>query len=128
VRALLDTHVLLWWWTDSPRLSGAAREVIADPGNEIFISTASVWEIRTKQRLGKLSQIPDLSVHFGDLLQRSRFTVLDIGWRHALVAGAYPAEHRDPFDRMLAAQALTERLTLLTADPALSQFDIARLW
>ena len=70
MRVLLDTHALIWWWTDSLRLSSTVRQVIADPANEIFISTASVWEIRTKQRLGKLSQIPDLTAHFSELLQR----------------------------------------------------------
>ena len=128
MRVLLDTHALLWWWTDSPSLSSTAREVIAAPGNEIFVSTASVWEIRTKQRLGKLSLIPDLSVHFGELLQKSRFTVLDIGWRHALVAGGYPADHRDPFDRMLAAQSALEALPLVTRDPVFSAFGNPCLW
>lgn len=128
MRVLLDTHALLWWWTDSPSLSSTAREVIAAPGNEIFVSTASVWEIRTKQRLGKLSLIPDLSVHFGELLQKSRFTVLDIGWRHALVAGGYPADHRDPFDRMLAAQSALEALPLVTRDSVFSAFGNPCLW
>ena len=128
MRVLLDTHALLWWWTDSPSLSSTAREVIAAPANEIFVSTASVWEIRTKQRLGKLSLIPDLSVHFGELLQKSRFTVLDIGWRHALVAGGYPADHRDPFDRMLAAQSALEALPLVTRDPVFSAFGNPCLW
>ena len=128
MRVLLDTHALLWWWTDSPSLSSTAREVIAAPANEIFVSTASVWEIRTKQRLGKLALIPDLSVHFGDLLQKSRFTVLDIGWRHALVAGGYPADHRDPFDRMLAAQSALEALPLVTRDPVFSAFGNPCLW
>jgi PIN domain nuclease of toxin-antitoxin system len=118
----------LWWWTDSPSLSSTAREVIAAPANEIFVSTASVWEIRTKQRLGKLALIPDLSVHFGELLQKSRFTVLDIGWRHALVAGGYPADHRDPFDRMLAAQSALEALPLVTRDPVFSAFGNPCLW
>ena len=128
MRVLLDTHALLWWWTDSPSLSSTAREVIAAPANEIFVSTASVWEIRTKQRLGKLALIPDLSVHFGELLQKSRFTVLDIGWRHALVAGGYPADHRDPFDRMLAAQSALEALPLVTRDPVFSAFGNPCLW
>jgi PIN domain nuclease of toxin-antitoxin system len=128
MRILLDTHALLWWWTDDLRLSGVARAAIALPQNEVFVSTASVWEIRTKQRLGKLPLIPDLSVHFSELLQRSRFTALDIGWRHALVAGAYPADHRDPFDRMLAAQSSLEGLPLVTRDPVFSSFGNPCLW
>ena len=128
MRVLLDTHALIWWWTDSLRLSSTVRQVIADPANEIFISTASVWEIRTKQRLGKLSQIPDLTAHFSELLQRSRFEVLDIAWRHALVAGAYPADHRDPFDRMLAAQAQIENLHLVTTDQAFEAFGTRIFW
>ncbi|MFM8844357.1 MAG: type II toxin-antitoxin system VapC family toxin [Gammaproteobacteria bacterium] len=128
MRVLLDTHTLLWWWTDSPRLSGTAREVIAGSENEVFVSAASIWEMRTKQRLGKLPLIPDLGVHVGDLLQKSRFTVLDIGWRHALAAGGYPADHRDPFDRMLAAQSALEALPLVTRDPVFSAFGNPCLW
>ncbi|MBM4213787.1 MAG: type II toxin-antitoxin system VapC family toxin [Gammaproteobacteria bacterium] len=128
MRVLLDTHTLLWWWTDSPRLSGTAREVIAGPENEVFVSAASIWEMRTKQRLGKLSLLPDLGVHVGEFLQKSRFTVLDIGWRQALAAGGYPAEHRDPFDRMLAAQSALEALPLVTRDPVFSAFGNPCLW
>ena len=128
MRVLLDTHTLLWWWTDSPRLSATARGLIAEPDNTVFISAASIWEIRTKQRLGKLPRMPDLSAHVDELLRKSRFTVLDIGWRHALAAGGYPVDHRDPFDRMLAAQSALEALPLVTRDPVFSAFGNPCLW
>ena len=128
MRVLLDTHALLWWWTDDARLSAAARRAIAEPHNEVFVSAATVWEIRTKQRLCKLPLIPDLSVHFGELLQNSRFKALDIGWRHGLVAGGYSADHRDPFDRMLAAQSAIESLPLVTRDSVFASFGNPCLW
>jgi len=128
LRLLLDTHVLLWWWTDDARLFGAARDAISNPENEIWVSAASAWEIATKDRLGKLDLLPNLTLRFNELIEQSRFRLLAINASHALLAGSLRQDHRDPFDRMLAAQAEIERLTLVTADPALSQFDIARLW
>lgn len=128
MRLLLDTHVLLWWWTDDARLFGAARDAISNPENEIWVSAASAWEIATKDRLGKLELLPNLTLRFNELIEQSRFRLLAINASHALLAGSLRQDHRDPFDRMLAAQAEIERLTLVTADPALSQFDIARLW
>lgn len=128
MRLLLDTHVLLWWWTDDARLFGAARDAISNPENEIWVSAASAWEIATKDRLGKLDLLPNLTLRFNELIEQSRFRLLAINAGHALLAGSLRQDHRDPFDRMLAAQAEIERLTLVTADPALSQFDIARLW
>jgi len=128
IRLLLDTHALIWCWTGDSRLSAAALDALADTSNEVLISPASVWEMRTKSRLGRLGGVPQLLDSFANLIRRSGFRVIDINWQHAYAAAAFEVAHQDPFDRMLAAQASIEGLTLVTADPALQQFDIARLW
>jgi PIN domain nuclease of toxin-antitoxin system len=119
LRILLDTHVLLWWLIGDPRLGTAARELVARDDTEVFVSAASGWEIATKHRLGKLPLPPELVRDLPIRLAEQRFVALDVTLPHALRAGALPGEHRDPFDRMIAAQALLERLPVLTADPAL---------
>lgn len=125
---LLDTHALIWCWTGDRRMSPVALEALSDPTNEVLISPASVWEMRTKARLGRLGGVPNLLESFATLIRRSGFLVVDINWQHAYAAAAFEVAHQDPFDRMLAAQASIEGLTLVTADPAMNQFDIARLW
>lgn len=128
MRALLDTHVLLWWLFDDPTLSRRARRVIADPGNEILVSSASAWEISTKYRLGKLPEAEEAVKHLPLLLRRSRMIVLPITLEHALQAGALPGPHRDPFDRMLIAQSRLEKLPLLTSDPVFRNYKVRTLW
>lgn len=128
MRVLLDTHVLLWWFTDDARLSVTARATIMDEGNTLYASAASAWEVATKQRLGKLDGVPLASKHWAELLAADGITPLIIDQRHALLAGSFPQPHRDPFDRMLAAQAEIEGLTLLTADTALADFGCKTLW
>ena len=128
MRLLLDTHALLWWWTDDARLSAAARAAIADGANEVIVSAASAWEVATKQRLGKLAELPQAASRFAELTDADGFTALAMEQRHALRAGSYPHDHRDPFDRMLAAQSEIEGLTLVTCDAALSAFPCSRLW
>ena len=128
MRLLLDTHALLWWFTDDRRLSAAARHAIADEGNEILVSAASAWEISTKQRLGKLQQVPDLTRRFDELVAADGFARLAVTHLHAIRAGAYETTHRDPFDRMLAAQSEIESLALVTCDPAFGQFSTRPLW
>ncbi|MFC4555669.1 type II toxin-antitoxin system VapC family toxin [Georgenia faecalis] len=120
MRLLLDTHVLLWWLTDDDSLSSAEKDLI-DTAPEVFVSAASVWEISIKQAAGKLS-VPD---GFSDALSRSGLRELPIRFQHARLAGALPALHRDPFDRMLVAQAQCDQLTLLTRDPAILDYDVA---
>lgn len=125
---LLDSHVLLWWWFDPDRLSGPVQCLIADPENPVLVSAATVWELSLKHHLGKL---PELAQAIGDLpglLQSDGFQPLPIALAHGLRAGAYSQPHRDPFDRMLAAQAELERLVLLTADQQLSTFPCRTLW
>lgn len=128
MRVLLDTHTLLWWFTDDQRLSAKARMLIGDANNEIMVSAASAWEIATKHRLGKLDEAAEAVVCFEDLVAADGFTLLPISHRHGLRAGIFQAAHRDPFDRMLAAQAEIESVPLLTLDPAFKQFDIVTIW
>jgi PIN domain nuclease of toxin-antitoxin system len=125
---LLDSHVLLWWWFEPDRLSAAVQSLIADPATPVLVSAATVWELSLKHDQGKL---PELALAIGDLpalLQADGFQPLPIALAHGLRAGAYSQPHRDPFDRMLAAQAELERLVLLTADPQLSGFPCQTLW
>jgi PIN domain nuclease of toxin-antitoxin system len=128
MKLLLDTHVLLWWFTDSPRLSMKAKAAIADEKNSIFVSAASAWEIATKQRIGKLEQLPDVVDRYHELVTADGFIHLPITSVHSLRAGSYSMQHRDPFDRMLAAQSELEMLPLVTMDPAFSAFDCRTYW
>ena len=125
---LLDTHSLLWWLFDDPKLSPAARSAIADPHNEIVVSAASAWEITTKHRLGRLPEAGDVPVRLPRYLQRARFAVLNISLEHAMAAGALPGPHKDPFDRMLVAQARIEHLAVATTDQVFRDYGVAVIW
>lgn len=125
---LLDTHALLWWWTNDARLSARAHELIADENNRVFVSAASAWEIATKQRLGKLSQLPEAGTRFAELVALDGFEHLAVTYLHALRAGNYSWQHRDPFDRMLAAQSDLEAMALLSNDSVFSALEVATLW
>ena len=118
-RLLLDTHVLLWWLTDGPELSDDLKNQI-DTELEVFVSAATIWEISIKASAGKLS-IPS---EFPEVMRDSGIGELPIRYHHAYAAGRLPLLHRDPFDRMLIAQALTDRLTLVTRDAAIHQYDL----
>lgn len=128
MRVLLDTHVLLWWFTDDIKLPETIRQMIADEDNEIFVSAASAWEIATKHRLGKLKGLPELPSRFPELIAADGFAHLPITYLHSLRAGGYPTQHRDPFDRMLAAQSDLECLALVSRDPAFKEFGTRTLW
>lgn len=128
MKLLLDTHALLWWWTDDKQLSGTAREAIADEGNTVLVSAASVWEISTKFRLGKLAIAGPALKQFQALIEADGFEHLPITWRHSLLAGGYAHEHRDPFDRMLAAQSEIEKARLVSCDAAFGAFNSDLLW
>jgi PIN domain nuclease of toxin-antitoxin system len=128
MRLLLDTHAWLWWVTDDERLSPAAKQAVADADNEVFVSAASAWEIATKRRLGKLDNLPRVAERYGELIAADGFQHLVVDHRHALRAGGYALEHRDPFDRMLAAQSELERMPLVTRDPAFALFGTRTLW
>jgi PIN domain nuclease of toxin-antitoxin system len=128
MRLLLDTHTLLWWFTNDDRLSATARDVIGDESNAVFASAASAWEIATKQRLGKLERVPQAAQRYAELVAADGFVHLPMTYLHSLRAGAYATKHRDPFDRMLAAQGELELLTLVTRDAAFDMFEVKTLW
>ncbi|MFG1797445.1 type II toxin-antitoxin system VapC family toxin [Nocardia sp. NPDC049149] len=122
MRLLLDTHVVLWWLTDDPALSDELKERIThDP--DICVSAATIWEVAIKQALGKLGG----PVGLADYLTKGGFIDLPIGLDHAVVAGRLPPIHRDPFDRMLVAQAQCEDLTLVTRDSWCRQYEVSVL-
>lgn len=128
MQLLLDTHTLLWWFTADSRLSLRARAAIADPANDIHVSAASAWEIATKQRLGKLDEVPQAAERFAELVAADGFVHLPVSHLHGLRAGGYNSPHRDPFDRMLAAQSELNALVLVTRDPAFADFPVVTLW
>lgn len=118
---LLDTHIALWAIADSPRLPARARELILAPGNTVWVSAASVWEIAIKHSLGR-GDMPVSGAQAMAYFEKSGFLLLGVSAEHAAAVGELPAHHADPFDRMLAAQALTEPLRLLTHDAALARY------
>ena len=125
---LLDSHVLLWWWFAPERLSEAVLRLLTDPTTTVLVSAASIWELSIKHHQGKLPELTQVIDDLPGLLQADGFQPLTIALRHGLRAGAYSQPHRDPFDRMLAAQAELERLVLLSADPQLASFPCRKLW
>ncbi|WP_067970937.1 type II toxin-antitoxin system VapC family toxin [Mycolicibacter icosiumassiliensis] len=116
VTYLLDTHAVLWALTAPARLGGNARKVLTDRSAPIVVSTVSAWELSTKQRLGKLPQADAILGAYSRHLDRLGASRLPITEEHALLAGRLDWDHRDPFDRMLAAQAIIESMTLITGD------------
>jgi PIN domain nuclease of toxin-antitoxin system len=121
---LLDSHALLWWQANDRRLSAHVREVIEQPDVPLFFSAASIWELAIKQAQRKLI-IPDTLL---GALAEEDFAELQISSDHALRASALPPHHRDPFDRMLVAQAQIENLTLVTSDARIAAYDVSVLW
>lgn len=121
-RILIDTHVVLWMLLDPANIPDKTLELVRHPGTELLISAASAWEIGTKYRLGKLADAHAVVHGYGGHLARLRATELPISAHHALTAGLLSWEHRDPFDRVIAAQALLESVPLVTTDRALAAF------
>lgn len=119
-RILLDTHVLLWWLSDDPRLGSEARRLVGDAANSIHVSAASTWEIAIKQGAGKVTSPDDLD----GIVDREGFEKLPISLYHGQQAGRLPLLHRDPFDRMLIAQAQAEGLDILTADEQIPRYGV----
>lgn len=128
MRLLLDTHTFLWWLAGADALSTAARTAIADERNDIFISAASAWEIATKHRIGKLPGVAAIVTDLEGAILQQGFIGLPINLRHGQVAGALPGLHRDPFDRMLIAQAMVENLVLVSNEQPFDAYGVARLW
>lgn len=129
MRILLDTHVVLWWSTSGgARLSSIARDLIESESTDALVSVVSAFEIAAKAGRGRLD-LPDRPERYiPGLLQRYGFDVLEVGLAHALRAGSLPPIHRDPFDRLLVAQAQIEGLPIITLDPAIARYDVETIW
>jgi PIN domain nuclease of toxin-antitoxin system len=128
MKILLDTHTLLWATLSKTKLSKRTTSLIANISNEIFVSAASAWEIATKVRLGKLNEAIHLERQFLAKMDEAGYTLLSITAAHALRAGRLSGDHRDPFDRIIAAQALAEDIPILSIDTKLDSFGIHRIW
>jgi len=128
LKALLDTHALLWWLDGDERLPLIAREWINDQEHVVLVSAASAWEIATKVRIGKLPGAIKVAEQFHSCLLEQGFTPLAISTDHALRAGSLPGPHRDPFDRMLIAQAQAENVPLISNETLFDGYGIRRIW
>ena len=128
MRLLLDTHTLLWWLQGDPALPLRARKSISSRSHTIYVSAASAWEIATKFRIGKLPQGAELASRFESVIASESFESLPISSSHGVRAGKLPGPHRDPFDRMLIAQAQTEDLILVSNDRIFDEYKLQRLW
>ena len=128
MQLLLDTHALLWWLSGDDALSAAARTAIADEDNGIFISAASILEIATKHRIGKLPGVAAIIADLDRVIADQGFIGMPINLRHGQVAGTLPGPHRDPFDRMLIAQAMLENLVLVSNEQLFDVYGVTRLW
>jgi PIN domain nuclease of toxin-antitoxin system len=128
VRLLLDTHVFLWWISDTPRISDSAYDAIADPENEILMSPVSGWEISIKEALGRL-ELPGPPRDFvPEHIRKNRFGVLPVSMQHALEVSSLPPHHQDPFDRLLIAQARSDGIPVVSGDAAFSAYEVDVLW
>ena len=128
MRVLLDTHALLWWLAGDDALPATARALIADPANEVYVSAASAWEVSTKHRLGKLPGAGPLAVDFAREIEQQGFLPLPITLAEGQDAGALTLALRDPFDRMLIAQALAERMVLVSNETTFDAAGVVRVW
>lgn len=128
LRLLLDTHAFFWWFSGSCRLSLPARQAIADDGNDVMVSAASAWEITTKHRIGKLPDAGALALDMTGAIAEQDFEELPITVEDAARAGSLPGPLRDPFDRVLIAQALSGNLVLISIEPFFDNYGVCRLW
>ncbi len=126
--ALLDTHALIWWVEGDGRITPRLRRRLGQPGEDVYVSAATAWEIATKARIGKLKTPRALLGDFVEAIDLLGFLPLPIALRHGYDAGQLPGVHRDPFDRMLAAQARAEGLDLVSCDPAFEALGVKTLW
>lgn len=125
---LLDTHALIWWFLDDPHLSAKVDRLLDDPQASVHVSGATAWEIATKYRIGKLQEAAAIVTDFPALVVRCHFIPLPVTIEHGHHAGLLTGEHKDPFDRMLAAQAIIEDRGLVTADPAMAGMGARLIW
>jgi PIN domain nuclease of toxin-antitoxin system len=126
-RILLDTHVLLWWFQASSKLSPKALTVVRDPETTVLVSAACAWEIAIKHKAGRL-EAADLVANFEARLESDRFAELPITVTHAMRAGLLKESHKDPFDRILIAQAQCEGIPVVTTDRRFEEYDVQRIW
>lgn len=128
MRALLDTHALLWWLAADPALSPTAAKLISDPANIMLVSAASAWEVATKVRIGRLPTAVQLVADFEGWLKREGFEPLAVSVDHGIRAGQLPGPHKDPFDRMLIAQSLAENIPLVSNETLFDSYAVRRVW
>jgi len=125
---LLDTHALIWWMTENPSLPESVRRLLVDKRNTVVVSAASAWEMATKVRLGRLPAASDITRNFQEYLSQAGFESLPVSAAHGIRAGLLPGPQRDPFDRMLIAQAQAENLTVVSNELAFDSYGIRRAW
>jgi len=128
VDLLLDTHALIWWMTNSPALPNPVRRLMIDKKNTIVVSAASAWEMATKVRLGRLPAAADITRNFQEYIVQSGFESLPVSADHGIRAGMLPGPQRDPFDRMLIAQAQAEGLTIVSNEVSFDGYGVRRIW
>lgn len=128
MRLLLDTHAVLWWFNGNERLSPHAREVLEGGHAEVFVSAVSAMEVTTKHRIGKLPEAQILSDRFVNMVAQVGFAQLPVTLAHGALAGRLAVAHKDPFDRLLIAQAMIENLTLVSNEKVFDQTGVSRLW
>ena len=125
---ILDTHTFIWWVDDSPKLSSKAKKIIADMDNECFLSLVSSWEMAIKCSIEKMRLTLPVEEYIPQHMARNNFKQLPISFRHVSRVETLPLHHRDPFDRLLAVQAMTEKMRLISADPSFDLYEIERIW
>lgn len=129
MNVLLDAHVVLWWASSgASKITPRAREVLEDGSTVALVSAATLYEIAIKAHIGRLELPSEPEVYLPQLLRRHAFGVVSVEEAHALRAGSLPLIHRDPWDRLLVAQAQLENLPIMTADPAIGQYDVEVIW
>lgn len=128
MKLLLDTHALLWFLLNDARLSSRARSIMVDPGNDLLVSPASFWEIAIKISLGKYTLGEEFATFMERQIVENDLTVLPITVRHASIVATLPFHHRDPFDRLLIAQAMMEQIPVLSVDTGFDAYPVIRIW
>jgi PIN domain nuclease of toxin-antitoxin system len=128
VTLLLDTHTFIWFDAEPAKLSARAAQLVADPNNRVLLSVASVWELAIKTQLGKLALRDAVQTVADDQVARNAIELLPVRAEHVYAVGALPPAHKDPFDRLLAAQAIVEGASLVTADAVFAQYPVAVEW
>jgi PIN domain nuclease of toxin-antitoxin system len=127
-KILLDTHAFIWWVEDAPQLTGKVKKILGNIENECFLSLASSWEMAIKSSIGKLKLTLPIREYVPQHMAANDFKQLSISFRHVARVESLKWHHRDPFDRLIVAQAIEEKMVLVSADPHLDLYDVERLW